>query len=83
MLRRSSSSTLAGYPLLTIRKHVSEILATLHSPTGRYDGSTDCSTTGLIEIGFAYHDGDVTVLKVRGILLQEPGRSILHFGDNI
>ena len=26
---------------------------------------------------------DVTVLKVSGILLQEPGRSILHFGDNI
>jgi len=38
---------------------------------------------GLIEIGFAYHDGDVTVLKVSGILLQEPGRPILHFGDNI
>jgi len=38
---------------------------------------------GLIEIGFAYHDGDVTVLKVVGRLLQESGRSILHFGDNI
>jgi len=36
---------LAGYPLLTFRKNVSEILATLHSPTGQYDGSTDCSTT--------------------------------------
>jgi hypothetical protein len=32
----------------------------------------------LIEIGFANHDGDVTVLKVGGILLQEPGRSSLH-----
>ena len=26
---------------------------------------------GLIEVGFAYHDGDVTALKVSGILLQE------------
>jgi hypothetical protein len=38
---------------------------------------------GLIEVGFAYHDGDVNALKVSGILLQELGRSILHFGDNI
>jgi len=38
---------------------------------------------GLIEIGVAYHDGDVTILKVSGILLREPGRSILLFGDNI
>jgi len=38
---------------------------------------------GLVEIELVYHDGDVTVLKVSGILLQEPGRSILHFGDNI
>jgi hypothetical protein len=36
---------LAGHLLLAILKHVSEILATLHSPTGRCDGSTDCSTT--------------------------------------
>jgi hypothetical protein len=36
---------LAGHLLLAIRNHVSEILATLHSPTGRCDRSTDCSTT--------------------------------------
>jgi len=36
-----------------------------------------------IGIGFAYHDGDVTDLKIAGIILQEPGILILHFGDNI
>jgi hypothetical protein len=30
-----------SHPPLTIRKHVNEILAMLHSPTGRWDGSAD------------------------------------------
>jgi len=34
---------------------------------------------GLIEIGFVIRNGAATALKISGMLLQEPGKSILHF----
>jgi hypothetical protein len=34
---------------------------------------------GLIEIGFVIRNGAATALRISGMLLQEPGRSILHF----
>ena len=38
---------------------------------------------GLIEIGFVDHDGHVPVAKSMEYLLQEPGRSVFNFGDDI
>jgi hypothetical protein len=57
----------ASHPPLTIRKHVNEILAMLHSPIVRIRRLLD---GGLIEIGLVIRNGAVTALKISGMLLQ-------------